>query len=439
MTTPKQRTLTIKVDALARVEGEGALLIKSRDGQPQELRLIIYEPPRFFEAFLRGRDHAEAPDLTARICGICPVAYQMSSCNALEGLLGLAVPPEIRRMRLLLYYGEWIESHTLHVALLHAPDFLGYDSVIPMAKDYPDVVRRALQLKRTGNQIIALFGGREIHPINVRIGGFYAAPSREDALRLRDPLRQGLEIAQEIARWVAGFEFPDFEQDYEFVALRHPDEYAILEGRIVSNKGIDAAVSQFEDLFVEQQVPYSNALHATVKGRGSYLVGPLARFNLNFDQLSPLAREVARAVGISPPLRNPFQSIIVRSIEVVHAIDQALHLLDSYEPPERPWVEDAVKAGVGHGASEAPRGILYHRYRLSDQGLIEAARIVPPTSQNQKRIEDDLWRFAPRVLSLPKEQATWLCEQAIRNYDPCISCATHFLRVTIDDGRDATR
>ena len=433
MRQAKRRTLTIKVDALARVEGEGALVIKARDGRPEELRLAIYEPPRFFEAFLRGRQHSEAPDITARICGICPVAYQMSACNALESLFGLVVPPELRLLRLLFYYGEWIESHTLHVALLHAPDFLGYDGVVPMAKDHPEVVRKALQLKKTGNQLLALVGGREIHPINVRIGGFYSVPRLRELQSMRDPLRQGLEIAQEMASWVAGFEFPDFERDYEFVALHHPDEYAILDGDVASNRGIAVPAAHFDDVFVEQQVPYSTALHATVRGRGSYMVGPLARLNLNFDQLSPLAKRTARAAGVTPPVRNPFKSIIVRSIEIVHAIDEALRLLDRYEPPERPWVDYAVQAGVGHGASEAPRGILYHRYQVNGEGLIEDARIVPPTAQNQKRIEDDLWQFAPQVLSMPRDRASWLCEQAIRNYDPCISCSTHFLRLTIDD------
>ncbi|MBI4491781.1 MAG: Ni/Fe hydrogenase subunit alpha, partial [Chloroflexi bacterium] len=297
-------------------------------------------------------------------------------------------------------------------------------------------VRKALQLKKTGNRLVALMGGREIHPINVRVGGFYSAPRPQDLHALRDPLREALAIAQELARWVGGFEFPDFEQDYEFVALRHPQEYAILDGRIVSSKGIDIPVRQFDDVFAEQQVPHSTALHSVIRERGSYLVGPLARFNLNFTQLSPLAQEVARAAGVTPPVRNPFKSIVVRSVEVVHALDEALRLIERYEPPASPRVEYAVRAGVGHGASEAPRGLLYHRYRLDAQGLIEEAHIVPPTAQNQKRIEDDLWRYAPQVLELPKDRATWLCEQAIRNYDPCISCSTHFLRLTIDDGQD---
>ncbi len=434
-----KRRLTIKVDALARVEGEGALVLRLRNGQVEDVRLTIYEPPRFFEALLRGRHYAEAPDITARICGICPVAYQMSACNALESLFHVEIPPELRLLRLLLYYAEWIQSHTLHVTLLHAPDFLGFDSVVQMAEAYPDLVQQALQLKKTGNRLLALIGGREIHPINVRVGGFYAVPRPSELLELRDPLRRALEHALELARWVAGFEFPDLELDYEFVALRHPDEYAILDGRIVSNRGIDIPVSRFDETFVESQVPYSTALRYEVDGRGSYLAGPLARFNLNFSQLSPLARETARETGISPPVRNPFKSIIVRSVEIVHALEQSLALIERYEPPARPFVDCTIRAGIGYGASEAPRGILYHRYEVSTDGTVLDARIVPPTAQNQKQIEEDLRHLAPLAIRLPKERATWLCEQAIRNYDPCISCATHFLHLEIEEMTGSTR
>ncbi|GBD08476.1 NAD-reducing hydrogenase HoxS subunit beta [Candidatus Thermoflexus japonica] len=429
---PKPRTLTVRVEALARVEGEGALHVRVRNGQVHELRLEIYEPPRFFEAFLRGRRFEEAPDITARICGICPVAYQMSACNAIESLFGLSVKGPLRDLRLLLYYGEWIESHALHVFLLHLPDFLGYESALYMARDHPEWVQKGLQIKKAGNDLMARIGGREIHPINVRVGGFYAVPSRRVLLEHREGLARARDFMIEALRWMAGLEFPDFEEDYEFVALYHPEEYAILEGWIRSSKGIFIPVSSFEEAFEELQVPYSNALHSIVRGRGSYMVGPLARFNLNFHQLSPLAREVAASIGLVPPVRNPFRSLLVRGVEVIHACEEALHLIDRYEPPDHPVEPFEVRAGVGFGASEAPRGILYHRYRINAEGRIEEAKIVPPTAQNQRRIEDDLRKLVPRLLSLPKEQLTWRCEQAVRNYDPCISCATHFLRLEIE-------
>ncbi|CAM3196230.1 Ni/Fe hydrogenase subunit alpha [Rhodothermus bifroesti] len=425
-------TRTLRVDALARVEGEGALYVRIQNNQVVDVRLRIYEPPRFFEAFLRGRSFLEAPDLTARICGICPVAYQMSASTAMENACGVEVTGPLRLLRRLLYCGEWIESHALHVFMLHAPDFLGYQSALEMARDYPDWVQKGLQLKKVGNELMRLIGGREIHPINVRVGGFYRVPSREELLALRKPLLWAREAAYDTVRWVASFDFPDFEQDYEFVALRREDEYAILDGRLVSNRGLDIPIAAFNDHFEEEHVPHSNALHAHIRGRGAYLVGPLARFNLNFDQLSPLAQQAAQEVGLRPGCRNPFQSIIARAVEILYACDEALRLIEAYVPPERPFIDVQPRAATGHGCTEAPRGILYHRYVISDEGTILEAQIVPPTSQNQRRIEEDLRQVVSRWLTLTNDELQWRCEQAIRNYDPCISCATHFLKLHVE-------
>jgi sulfhydrogenase subunit alpha len=425
------KTGTIKVDYLARVEGEGALYIKVKGGAVEEVRLKIFEPPRFFEAFLRGRHYSEAPDITARICGICPIAYQMSAVHAMEDAFGVKVDGQLRALRRLVYCGEWIESHSLHIFLLHAPDFLGYEDAFEMARDHRAVVERGLRLKKAGNEIVALLGGREIHPINVRVGGFYKPPAKRELLGLAEALKRARDEALEAVRWAATLDFPDFEQDYEFVSLRHPDEYPFNEGRIVSNRGLDIAANEFDEHVIEEHVAYSNALHSTLKGRGSYLAGPMARYNLNFDRLSPMAREAARDAGLSSECRNPFQSVIVRTVEVLYACDEALRIIDEYEPPDRAAVEIVSRAGVGYGCTEAPRGLLYHRYRINEQGLIADAKIVPPTSQNQKRIETDLRQFVSHYLDLPKEQLTWRCEQAVRNYDPCISCANHFLRLEI--------
>ncbi len=425
-------TKTIKVDYLARVEGEGALYVKIRGDKIMDVKLKIIEPPRFFEAFLRGRMYSEAPDITARICGICPVAYQMSAVHAMEDALGVKVDGQLRALRRLLYCGEWIESHVLHIFMLHAPDFLGYPDSLRMAQDHPEIVKRALQLKKAGNAIVALLGGREIHPVNVRVGGFYRVPSKQEFAQLADKLKWGRDAALETVRWVAQLPFPDFEQDYEFVALRHPAEYPFNEGRLVSNKGLDITAREYEDHFSEEHVSYSNALHSSLKERGAYFVGPLARYTLNFERLSPLAQEAARATGLGPVCRNPFQSIVVRSVEVLYAFDEALRLIEQYEMPDQPAIELHPYASVGYAITEAPRGILYHRYRLNDEGLILDAKIVPPTSQNQKTIENDLWHYVEQARNLPEEQLTWQCEQAIRNYDPCISCATHFLKLRIE-------
>ncbi|HOL72434.1 MAG TPA: Ni/Fe hydrogenase subunit alpha [Bryobacteraceae bacterium] len=422
---------TIKVDYLARVEGEGALHVKLRGDRVEDVKLRIFEPPRLFEAFLRGRRIEEAPDITARICGICPVAYQMSAVHAIERALGVTVDPAVRLLRRLIYCGEWIESHALHVYMLHAPDFLGYEDAIEMARDHKETVEQGLRLKKIGNDLMAVLGGREIHPISACLGGFYRVPSKSELLALVEDLKWALEASVATARFVAGFEFPDFEQDYEFVALSHPDEYPLNEGRLVSNKGLDIDVSEYEEHFFEQHAKHSNALQSQLRKRGSYLVGPLARYNLNFSKLTPIAQQTACECKAEPPCLNPFKSIVVRAIELVFACEEALRIIDEYEPPAAPRVDVPVRAGAGQAITEAPRGILYHRYEFDGEGTIRSAKIVPPTSQNQRRIEDDLWQFVPRIAARPVEEITWRCEQAVRNYDPCISCATHFLRMEI--------
>ncbi|MFN8544660.1 MAG: nickel-dependent hydrogenase large subunit [Candidatus Binatia bacterium] len=430
-------TRTITVQALARVEGEGGLTIRVHDGVVEGVELRIYEPPRFFEGLLRGRAATEAPDITARICGICPVAYQMSAVHAIEQGLGVTLPPALRLLRRLLYCGEWIESHTLHVHMLHAPDFLGFESAVAMAQASPalaEVVRRALRIKKIGNRIVSVVGGREVHPINVRVGGFFRAPRREELTALVDDLAWARDAAIETVRWAAGLEFPDFGGEYEVVALRHPDEYPMNEGRLVSSRGLDIAPAEYAAHFEERQVPHSNALQAQRVGGGSYFVGPLARWNLNADRVRPIVREVATAAAhLAVPETNPFRSIVVRTLEVLQALDDALALIAAYDPPAAPAVELQWRAGVGHAITEAPRGILYHRYVFDDAGMLTDAVIVPPTSQNQAQIERDLLRLAPELLRLPRAAAALEAEKVIRSYDPCISCATHFLTLTVEE------
>ncbi len=423
---------TIKVDTLARVEGEGGLYIKMTGDRVTDVKLKIYEPPRLFEAFMRGRHFSEAPDITARICGICPIAYQMSAVHAMERALGITIDPMVRLLRRLFYCGEWIESHTLHVYMLHAPDFLGYQDVIELARDHRAVVEKALRLKKIGNSIVHLLGGREIHPVSAAVGGFHKTPTKNRLRELVSDLEWALETSIETVRWCSKLQFPDFEQDYEFVALRHPSEYPFNEGRLVSNRGLDIDAAEYEDRFAEVHVKHSNALHSVVRGRGSYLVGPLARFNLNFDKLPEVAQKVALEVGLKPPVKNLFRSITVRAVELVFACAEALRVIREYEPPASPRVELPNRAGVGQAITEAPRGILYHRYAVDENGLIVTAKIIPPTSQNLRRIEDDLREYAGHLAAWPLEEATWKCEQAVRSYDPCISCATHFLKVVID-------
>jgi coenzyme F420-reducing hydrogenase alpha subunit len=424
-------TRTIKVDYLTRVEGEGAMLVRIKNDQVAEVKFKIFEPPRFFEAFLRGRSFLEAPDITARICGICPIAYQMSAVHAMEDILRISIPNGIRELRRLIYCGEWIESHALHVFMLHAPDFLGYPDAIRMAADHRQLVQQGLELKKLGNEIISFLGGRSIHPINVRVGGFYRTPTRHELAPLKERLQRGRDMCLQIVRWARTLPIPEYRQDYEFVSLRHAGEYPLNEGRLVSNRGLDITAHGYDSNFEEEHVPYTNALHSRLKGRGAYLTGPLARFNLNFDRLPPSLQQLSREVGLDGRCLNPFESIIVRSLEMLYAFEEAIRVIATYQPPEAPAVECPPRAGTGFACTEAPRGTLYHRYSIDDQGVIQDAKIVPPTSQNQKMIETDLRDFVIPRVEMPHDELRDACEQLIRNYDPCISCATHFLKLTV--------
>jgi coenzyme F420-reducing hydrogenase alpha subunit len=421
-------------EALARVEGEGALHVRLRDGRVEDVRLRIYEPPRFFEAFLRGRRFTEVPDITARICGICPVAYQTSSMAAIEAACGVQVPETIRALRRLLYCGEWIESHALHVFFLHAPDFLGYQSAFEMARDHPAVVEGALRLKKAGNTLMRIVGGREIHPVNVRVGGVYRAPARAELAEAVRELEAAREFARDAIAFTAGLPFPDVEEDFHFVALRERDRYAIESGRLVSSGGLDIGPDEYEDYFAEEHVEHSTALHSRLRSGERYLVGPLARWALNRDRLPAAVLEAADAAKLEPDCRNPFRSIVVRAVEIHYALEEALRLIGAYEPPDPPFVEVPARAGTGCGWSEAPRGLLWHRYAIDGDGTILDARIVPPTSQTQARIEQSVRAVVERHLELPDDELQHRCEQAVRSYDPCISCATHFLRLEIDRG-----
>jgi coenzyme F420-reducing hydrogenase alpha subunit len=424
-------TKTILVDYLARVEGEGALDLQVSDGRVTSAQFKIFEPPRFFEAFLRGRSYHEVADIVARICGICPIAYQMSAVHAIENAFGAKVEGQLRALRRLIYCGEWIESHGLHVVMLHAPDFLGFPDGITMARDHGAMVKNGLAIKKAGNEIMQLLGGREIHPVSVKAGGFHRVPTRKELAALAEKLKHARDLAVGLARWVATFPFPDFEQDYEFVALRHPHEYPFNEGRLVSSCGLDIDIAEYDSEFEERHVAHSTALHSVLKRRGAYLVGPLARYALNFDRLPVSVQALARDTGLGPVCKNPFRSIVVRAIEIVYAFEEALRIIAEYEYPAEPSVKLEPRAGVGFGCTEAPRGICWHRYEFEADGSIKTARIVPPTSQNQPSIEADLTAVATSILDKPDDVIRHRCEQTIRNYDPCISCSTHFLKLSI--------
>ncbi len=430
---PESGERLFDVGQLTRVEGEGSLTLRVRDGAVVEAHLGIFEAPRYFERLVVGREPDEVIDIVARVCGICPVAYQMSAVHAFEALFGVEIDPAIRALRRLFYCGEWIESHALHVYLLHAPDFLGYPSAIELARDHREVVERALTMKRTGNALVAKLGARPIHPLTVRVGGFSRVPARDELLALRPALDEALATAHATVDFVTGLTAPDFQREPRLVSLRHPDEYPMNEGRIVSTDGLDIAIGTWRDAFAEDQVAWSNALQARTHAGEVYLLGPSSRVTLNAARLHPLAAEALTRTGLAEQIRvNPYWSIAARAVELVHATAEAIDIIDAYQRPDRAFTPWQPRAGAAGWATEAPRGLLFHHYEIDERGLVAGAQIVPPTSQNQAAIEADLTTFAPSVLALPHGEATLRLEQLIRSYDPCISCATHFLDLRIE-------
>ncbi len=423
----------MQVESLARVEGRGALHLTVDDGRVTDLRLEIYEPPRFFEGFLRGRGAAELSDLVARICGICPVAYQMCALQAVERAFEVTLHPELRALRRLYACGEWLESHLLHLLFLAAPDYLGLDDAIALARVHPAELERGLRLRALGHRLVEILGGRSTHPVGTCIGGFTRLPRRRELRELAGELAAALPEAEALLRFLAALPLPRRPRELELVALRHPGEYPMNEGRIVSSSGLDLDAAEFDAAFVESQVRHSTALHCRRReGGGSYLVGPLARVALNAGHLPPGAAAALASLAPRLPAPDPGASLLARGIEVMAALEEARRIAATVDPPAEPAAAWAPRAAAAHAAVEAPRGLLYMRVETDAQGLLQQVRIVPPTSQNQARIEDDLRELAPELLALPAEAAQRACEMAIRCYDPCISCSSHFLRLTVE-------
>jgi coenzyme F420-reducing hydrogenase alpha subunit len=427
----------IRVPILTRVEGEGALNIRLRGSSIEGVELNIYEPPRFFEALLRGRPIEDVADITSRICGICPIAYQMTAVQAIESILGVGVPASIADLRRLVYCAEWIESHVLHIHLLHAPDFFDCHSAMELAKKFPVEVKRGLRLKQIGNRILEVLGGRAIHPINIAIGGFYRLPKESEIRELIPMVQQGLEGAMQAALWLSGLSFPDFSVPYNYVSLTHPERYPIESGEIAIDEDLIIQACQYESHFQEVQVPHSTALQSRrMPDRGEYFVGPMARLYYNQSRLTPQAKQLADQIGFDARRCNPHQSILARAIETVFAFEESLRILTSlsyrelYQSPCQ--VAYAPKAGGGQSLTEAPRGLIFHRYQIDAQGHVESAKIVPPTSQNQARIEADLVCLLEQMHAQSDTAIAQACERLVRTYDPCISCSTHFLKVKID-------
>ncbi len=431
MTGNGRESLEIRVSNLARVEGEGGVYLKVSGGRVEYVEVHIHEAPRFFEAILKGRHYLEVPDITARICGICPLAYVMSSSRAMEKILGIKPHEEVFKLRRIAYLGEWIESHVLHIALLHAPDFLGYDSALQMVEEHGDFIRDSLKLKAWGNRVLEVVGGRPVHPVVFRVGGTYRIIRRDELLPLLKRVEEMKRRARRVLEFVANLPMPEFRQDITYVSLRNDVRYPILEGDVVTSDGERFKEEDFEKHVEVEQAKYSNSLRYRLSGGRPYCVGPLARFNLNHDLLAPEVKDKLAELGIKAPLKNAFQSIIARAAEVYHAVVELDELITSYREPPQPYVEGEVREGEAAAITEAPRGMLYHRYRIDSEGFVRYANIVAPTCQNYVAMEEDIRRLAPNLLTMPREKAQWVVEQAIRNYDPCISCSVHFIRLHI--------
>jgi sulfhydrogenase subunit alpha len=414
---PGGTDLDVDVRNLTRVEGEGSLHLRVREGAVESAKLEIFEAPRYFERLVVGRSMDEVIDIVARICGICPVAYQMTAVHAAEAAFGIEVDPATVALRRLLYCGEWIESHALHIYLLHLPDLLGYPSALDLAQHDRTTVEGGLRLK-----------------VSVRVGGFSRVIRRDEIHSLRADLVEALDLAEATIELVAGLRPPSFRREARLVALRDAAGYPMNHGRIVSNDGLDIPATAWQTMFEERQVAWSHALQATGRDGQPYLLGPSSRVTLDADLLHPRAVSALERLDLGDRIAHePNWSIAARAVELVHAVAEAIDIVDAYEQPAHAIVPWTPRAGIAAWATEAPRGMLFQRFALDDGGRVQTARIVPPTSQNQAAIEADLALFAPTILDRPKDEITHLLEQLIRSYDPCISCATHFLDVRVED------
>jgi len=428
----------IFVDYLARAEGEGAIdVVIGPNGEIKETRWKMFEPMRFFEAIGIGRRCEEIPEIAQRICGICPHPHHFSTVQAIERAMGVQLSEQTVLLRKLFLLGDVLQSNALHLYFLAAPDFVGYDSVIAMAAN-PELlplVKKALELKRLGNDMSVLLGGHEIMFRSSVIGGFTKVPETSDLRKTKERLKAAKEFALETVNLAATLAaqppYPEYTRKCEHVSLHSEDEYALYDGRLISTEGLDIPNWDYRHWIIEEHVPGCNCKHATIKGRDSFLVGPLARVNNNFRQLSADAQAAAFSVNFKVPEFNPFMSIVARAIEIVHAIDGAIEKIDQIGQTRQEEPRYQVQAGEGYAVTEAPRGICCHGVRVDKNGIVEMWDATAPTARNVRNAEKDLAEFVPRWLHLSDSELTLMCEMTLRNYDPCQSCATHAFKVNL--------
>ncbi|MDR3686082.1 MAG: Ni/Fe hydrogenase subunit alpha [Coriobacteriia bacterium] len=418
---------TLTVEHVARIEGHGTISVEVDNGAVGEIRMDIVEPTRFFESMVVGRRFDEAPLITSRICGICSPNHAVTSLKALEAAMGIEISERTRLLRTLLVHGSFLQNHATHLYVLAAPDYVGLPNFIPLAESHPEVVARALSIKKLGNDLTTAVGGRPVHPITAVVGGFTAEPSRADLEALAERLRS---VAKDVAETVglfSTFDVPKFDTAGEMLALKAEGEYAVYDGDVCAlDAGWCRPVGEYLDFVSEHVVGHSNAKHSTIDGR-TFMVGALARVNLNWDQLMPTARIVASKAGLRPISKNTFANNLCQAIELVDAAERCAmlcqRLLD--ETGSSKPVGYKIKAGAGTSATEAPRGTLYHTLAIDDDGFVTAGNVITPTAQNLANLEADMRAFAPTVVDLPEEQFVLRIEQLVRAYDPCLSCAVH--------------
>lgn len=424
--------MKIEIPSLARIEGHARLVVDAGNGELKECRLEVFESPRFFEGLLKGRHYRDVAPIIARICGVCSNSHTLVSLAATERSLGVEISEQTRNLRRLLAYGEILQSHLLQLYFMAVPDFLGVNSIFPLAKSRRELVLRALRLKKLANDICHLVGGRPVHPVTTCVGGFSALPAAQDLLELRRRLVTAVPDLEATVDLFATFEFPVFERETEYVSLGAEDGYPLLSQTLVSSDGVRAMAADYKGVIEEYLVPHSSAKFARMT-RETYAVGPLARLKTGFDKLSPMARKVAAALGLAADTVNPYLNLLARLVEVVHCFEEAIHRIDDVLVAGLKQPAIAVPDGGGQGAAaiEAPRGTLFHAYRYDERGCIAEADCVIPTAQNLANIEADLRALVPALLDLSREELTRRLEMLVRAYDPCISCSTHLLRVDV--------
>ena len=425
-------TKTVKVDVhhLTRVEGHGNIVVDVQNGELKQCELQIVETPRFFEAMLRGRPYSESSHITSRICGICACGHATASLRATENALGVTLSEQTELLRKLVFHGEILDSHILHAYMLIAPDFLGVGSVIPLAKAAPDVVLRALRMKKLSGDICKVIAGRHTHPIAMTVGGFTHFPTEEELAELRERLVAVRADVDATVELFSTLEMPGFERDTEYIALHKDDEYCFIDGVIASTDGGTWPIEDYRSVTNETIVPHSSAKH-TANQRDAYMVGALARFNVNYDQLHPKAKSAAAALNFKPKNTNPYMNTVAQVVEIAHCVEDSIAIIDKLLAKGVRWEAPAPPtrmSGEGVGACDVPRGTLFHNYVIVE-GKVVGANCIIPTGQNLANIEADMRELVPQILDQTQEQITLALEMLVRAYDPCISCSAHMLDV----------